>query len=276
MRKWLAALFLPFLLGAQEKVDSDTNSRIRQEEAERSQVMRIAHVLTDRYGPRLTGSPNHEAAAKWAAATLTEWGLKNARLEPWEFGHPGWTNDRAAGYMLSPVKENLKFEVLSWTPSTKGTVSGSAVQVIPPQGPPVPPNPAAQAGRGGASQPQFRGPTKEELTAWMDANKALIAGKMALIGKAAVIPVNFNPPAMRRDDAQLRGQYDPNNPNAGRGRGGNRRGHLVRAAAGPGRARPMGENCRCRIICWCRNLRRFWGSSVPTFTPRMWDRGAYG
>ena len=222
MRKLLVAVYLPFLLGAQEKVDSNTNARIRQEEAERSQVMRIVHTLTDRYGPRLAGSPNHEAAAKWAAATLTEWGLKNARLEPWEFGHPGWTNDRAAGYLLSPVKENLKFEVLGWTPSTKGTIIGTAVQVVPPQGPPVPPNPEAQAGPGrgpATQQPQLQGPTKEELTAWMDANRLPIAGKMALIGKAAVIPVNFNPPAMRRDDAQLRAQYDPNNPNGG-GRGG--------------------------------------------------------
>ena len=154
MRKLLAALFVPVLLAAQERIDAGANARIRQEEAERSQVMRIAHVLTDRYGPRLTGSPNYEAAAKWAAATLTEWGLKNARLEPWDFGHPGWTNDRAAGYMLSPVKENLKFEVLSWTPSTKGTVVGSAVQVIPPQGPEVPRPPDAQGGpgRGPATQ----------------------------------------------------------------------------------------------------------------------------
>ena len=41
-----------------------------------------------------------------------------------------------------------------------------------------------------------------------------------LIGKAAIIPVNFDPPAKRRDDEQVKAQYDPNNPNAGRGRGG--------------------------------------------------------
>jgi carboxypeptidase Q len=220
MRKLLAALFLPLLLAAQEKIDANTNARIRQEEAERSQVMRIVHVLTDRYGPRLTGSPNYDAAAKWAAATLTEWGLKNARLEPWDFGHPGWTNDRAAGYMLAPVKENLKFEVLSWTPSTKGTAVGTAVQLIPPTGGVRAPDPAAQAGPGrGASGPQFRGPTKDELAAWMDANKQLISGKMVMIGKAASVPVDFRPAATRRDDAQLRQQYALNNPSPGRGRG---------------------------------------------------------
>ena len=49
--------------------------------------------------------------------------------------------------MLTPVKENLKFEVLSWTPSTKGAATGPAVQVAPPQGPPAAQNPDA-AGRG--------------------------------------------------------------------------------------------------------------------------------
>ena len=55
----------------------------------------------------------------------------------------------------------------------------------------------------------------------MDGNKSLISGKMVMIGKAAAIPVSFNHPAMRLDDAQLRQRYDPNSANAGRGgRGG--------------------------------------------------------
>jgi hypothetical protein len=42
-----------------------------------------------------------------------------------------------------------------------------------------------------------------------------------MLGKAAVVPVNFEPPALRRPDDQVKASYDPNNPNAGRGgRGG--------------------------------------------------------
>ncbi len=225
MRKLVLFLVAPCLLLAQEKIDSAANARIRQEESERSQVMRTAHMLTDRYGPRLTGSPNYEAAAKWVAATLTEWGLKNARLEPWDFGHPGWTNERASGSMIAPVRENLKFEVLSWTPSTKGALTAAVVQVVPPQGPPAPQTPGG--GRGGPMTqrtPRFLGPTKEELTAFLDANKSKVGGKIVFVGKAETVPVDFNPPRMRNDDAQLRTQYDPNNPNAGRGgRGGSPR-----------------------------------------------------
>src|ERR1035441_2544107 len=151
MKKMLLAITACSLLAAQEKVDSATDARFRSEELEKSQIMQTLHMLTDRYGPRVTGTPGHEAAAKWAVKQLTDWGLKNARLEPWEFGHPGWSNERASAFLISPVQENLKFEVLAWTPSTKGTVTASAVQLVPPQGPAPPPgsDAAAGAGRGG-------------------------------------------------------------------------------------------------------------------------------
>ena len=90
------------------------------------------HYLTDVYGPRLTGSPNHKAAAEWAIKQMTEWGLENGHLEPWDFGHPGWLNERFSGFIVSPVKDSLVGEVLAWTPSTKGTVTAEAVHIIPP------------------------------------------------------------------------------------------------------------------------------------------------
>jgi hypothetical protein len=55
------------------------------------------------YGPRLTGSPNHKAAADWAVKQMTDWGFENAHLEPWDFGHPGWMNERASGYIVAPI-----------------------------------------------------------------------------------------------------------------------------------------------------------------------------
>jgi hypothetical protein len=122
------------LLLAQEKVDEIASARMRSEEMEHSELMRTLHVLTDRYGPRVTGTPNHEAAARWVVARATRWGLKKAHLEPWASGHPGWLNERANGYIVSPVRQNLKFEVLAWTPSTNGTVTASAVQLELPHG----------------------------------------------------------------------------------------------------------------------------------------------
>src|SRR5277367_5182144 len=137
MKKWLFASVasLSILLYAQEKIDETADARMRSEELEHSKIMHTLHMLTDRYGPRVTGTPNHELAAKWAVAEMTAWGMKNGHLEPWEFGHPGWLNESATANIVAPVHENLKFEILAWTPSTKGKVTGSAVQIVPPQGP---------------------------------------------------------------------------------------------------------------------------------------------
>jgi hypothetical protein len=44
-------------------VDETTTAKLRSEEMEHSQIMRIEHMLTDRYGPRVTGTPNPRGPA---------------------------------------------------------------------------------------------------------------------------------------------------------------------------------------------------------------------
>ena len=219
----LSILLTVVTLIAQERPDLATDAAMRSEELEHSQIMHTLHMLTDRYGPRVTGTPNHEAAAKWAAAQMTEWGMKNAHLEPWEFGHPGWLNESASGHIDAPIRENIKFEVLAWTPSTPGKVTASAIQIVPPQGPFPPVDPAAATGRGGAggrgAAPVRLGPLKTELDQWIAASQAKVRGKIVFIGKAALVPVNFDPPAKRRPDDQVKTQYNPVNPTPGPGRG---------------------------------------------------------
>lgn len=166
----------------------DINDKIRKEGMENSQIMKTLHVLTDVYGPRLTGSPNHEKAAKWAANQMKTWGFDDAKLEPWDFGHPGWVNERASGFITAPVQDSLVFEVLAWTPGTNGTVSGQALNLVIPNR-----------------------PTQEELTAYFASIRDKVKGNMVLIGKPAVIPVNITPPAKRRADEDVKKQFDPNN-----------------------------------------------------------------
>ena len=229
MKTSLLALCLLLPLVAQERVDEVTDAKMRSEELEHSQIMHTLHMLTDRYGPRVTGTPNHEMAAKWAAAEMTKWGLKNAHLEAWEFGHPGWLNESATGHLDAPVHENIKFEVLAWTPSTAGKVVASAVQIVPPQGPmpaeaPVTANGATRSGGAGAGAPgRFPagrlGPLKTEFDQWIAETQSKVKGKIVLIGKAAVIPVSFNPLATRRPDDQVKAQFDPIHPSGGGGYG---------------------------------------------------------
>ena len=82
--------------------------------------MRTLHMLTDVYGPRVTGSPNLKAAGEWAIKQMESWGFTNGHLEPWDFGHPGWVNERFSAHIVSPVKDHLEAEVLAWTPGTDG------------------------------------------------------------------------------------------------------------------------------------------------------------
>src|SRR3954465_6158138 len=129
-------LFLnPLRAQAQKPLDIDINAKIVKEEADNSQIMKTLHVLTDLYGPRLTGSPSLKAAGDWAVKQMQSWGFENAHLEPWDFGHPGWVNERASGFLVSPVKDSLVFEVLAWTPGTNGAVTAQAFQMILPERP---------------------------------------------------------------------------------------------------------------------------------------------
>src|SRR5580693_1806428 len=149
MKQLIFMLSASFVLLGQDKVDEAASARMRSEELEHSKIMHTLHMLTDRYGPRVTGTPNHEAAAKWAGAEMTSWGMKNGHLEPWDFARAGWLNESATGVIVAPVRENVKFEVLAWTPSTNGTVTASAVQIVVPQGPAPPAAENAEGGRGG-------------------------------------------------------------------------------------------------------------------------------
>ncbi len=206
MRKTIIVFLLLFCFAANGVVPAtaqsrdEVYSRIRKEGMENSQIMRTLHFFTDVYGPRLTGSPSLKAAGEWAAAEMTKWGFENAALEPWEFGHPGWVNERASGFITSPVKDSLVFEVLAWTPGTKKgkAVTGSAFLLKIP----TKPNP---------NNPNFQiPPTQDELNAYFESIKASVKGKMVLVGKPAVIPVNITPPPKRLDDATLAQRVNPN------------------------------------------------------------------
>jgi carboxypeptidase Q len=191
----LAAVATP--VAGPEPINQEINAKIRAEAANNSQIMRTLHVLTDVYGPRLTASPNHKAAAEWAIKQMTDWGFTGGHLEPWDFGHPGWLNERFSGFIVSPVKDSLVGEVLAWTPSTKGTATGEVVQIVPPDR-----------------------PTPAELDAWVAATALTVRAKIVLVGKAIVVPVTIDKAPLRRRDEDVQRQYDPNippAPPAGRG-----------------------------------------------------------
>lgn len=190
----LIATALPFT--AEERIDPDINARIRQEGQQQSQIMPTLHMLSDVYGPRLTGSPNLKAAGEWAIRRMTSWGLTNGQMEAWDFGRDGWANELAWGAITAPVKDNLTFEVLAWTPGTNGTVTGRAILLALPEA-----------------------PTAAALDAYFASIAARVRDAMVLVGPPRSVPVVFEPPTLRRADEQVKAQYDPARE-GGAGRGG--------------------------------------------------------
>ena len=210
-------------LNAQERIDYEAVAKIRREGRANSQILKTLHMLTDVYGPRLTGSPNYKASAEWVVKQTTSWGFENARLEPWDFKHPGWSNERFSGFIVSPVKDSLVGEVLAWTPGTNGAVRGKAVRIdhprcaTPTPGAAVGPGRAgAAAGRPGAGAPAAPArptcPTLEELTTALDALKPKVKGAIVLVGAPTKVAVTLNPPATRSDEEEMRRRFDLDNP----------------------------------------------------------------
>src|SRR5215467_6998959 len=160
-----------------ERIDEAMNAKIRAEGIDRSKIMWIEHFLTDVYGPRPIGSPNHVAAADWAVKTMTSWGMKNAHLEPFTWRGVGWLPGRATGFITSPVQANLKFEAVPWSPSTKGTVSGEVVSIVPPEN-----------------------PTEAELADYLAGLAPKVKDGIVMVGAPPAVPVNFNEAQKRIPD----------------------------------------------------------------------------
>jgi hypothetical protein len=189
-KKIVVAALLISALMAQSVIGqsgSAMTAKIKKEAMENSQIMETLHYFTDVYGPRLTGSPKLENAGKWAMKRMKSWGFDKTAMEPWDWGNVGWENDRASGFLLSPVRDSLTFEVLAWTPGTNGATSGYAVQM------PIPSGTITQS------------KLDKHFAEWKDKVK----GKIVLVGNARKIPVSFNPPAKRLDKAAIDRRMNP-------------------------------------------------------------------
>jgi len=122
----LVGLLLAHLSLTAERVDLDMVTRIRHEGFRNSKVMETASALTDRIGPRLTGSPGMKKSNEWTRDKLAEWGLANAHLESYPFGR-GWSYESASVRMTLPDAAPLSALPKAWSPGTNGPIRGRAV-----------------------------------------------------------------------------------------------------------------------------------------------------
>jgi carboxypeptidase Q len=159
---------------ATETLDLTMYQLIRREGLEHSHIMEYASGLMDGIGPRLTGSPNLKRANEWTRDQLTAMGCANAHLEDWgEFGM-GWRQLNTWVRMSSPDTAVFIAQALPWSPSSHGSVSGSAIWVD----------------------------AKDEKD--LDKYKGKLAGKIVFFGPMRDVKPVDKPLWERRDDANLK------------------------------------------------------------------------
>src|SRR5215470_12819490 len=83
-----------------------------------SEVHRLAQVLLDSIGPRLTASPGYRAASDWVAAMYRSWGI-DARKETYGTWR-GWRRGTSHIDLVAPRVRSLEGTMLAWSPGTKG------------------------------------------------------------------------------------------------------------------------------------------------------------
>ena len=185
----LILLLLPLLVIGQqqsEKIDLNVIHQIKTAElggggggggggrgggrggAARVPIMESLYNLTDRYGPRLTNSPQYRAAGDWAVGQLKEWGLSNVHLENFatkptaaesaaadaaaaaiadpanadaaaggrgggarRSAIPSWELTGYSGAMVEPTYMPIIGYPQAWSGGTNGPVTGEAVLVPP-------------------------------------------------------------------------------------------------------------------------------------------------
>jgi len=160
-------LFVPLLLVSQqavERVDLNVMHKIKTAEmggggggfggggggrggaGRGAPIMETMYYLSDRYGPRLTNSPQYRAAGEWAVGQLKEWGLSNVHLEKWSTktegrggaggrgnagpsSIPSWQMTGYTGAMVEPTFMPIIGYPQAWSGGTNGLVTGEAVML---------------------------------------------------------------------------------------------------------------------------------------------------
>jgi carboxypeptidase Q len=90
-----------------------------------SQTYRLAQVLLDSIGPRLTGTPRMRAGNEWLVKTYQGWGIRarNEQYGTWR----GWDRGVTHVDLVAPRVRSLEGTMLAWSPGTRAAVQGPAI-----------------------------------------------------------------------------------------------------------------------------------------------------
>ena len=186
MRKFVCLFAAALSLAAQDRVDLGVVDRIKTEVFERSKVMDHLYQITEVRGPRLTGSPGFDEAAKWAAERLGEYGIQNVHLEHWGPFGKSWTVQQSSVELIEPRYVSLDAAPLAWSSSTNGPVSGDLILA-----------PLRASYRDGPKK------VRQEIDAWKAQWTGKLRGKIVLLNVAKIPRQQTNPQFRRYTDADL-------------------------------------------------------------------------
>jgi carboxypeptidase Q len=102
------------------------DAQIISEIRDHGELMDNLEYLSDRIGPRLTGSPQLKQANDWTAEMFKKYGLTNVHLESYTIPH-AWTRGKAEARIISPAGHPLMIASSAWAPNTHGRVRGPVV-----------------------------------------------------------------------------------------------------------------------------------------------------
>jgi len=100
----LLALLSSAVIATQDSYEEAAQRILRASETN-DRVVDVLRHLTDRIGPRLSGSEGAEAAVRWTAARMKEDGLSNVRLQPVLVPH--WVRGVETAELLVPARRKL-------------------------------------------------------------------------------------------------------------------------------------------------------------------------
>ena len=126
-----AAALTPVAAVAQDNPTADPIvAKIYDEGMHRSQAARLAQVLMDSIGPRLTGSPANRAANDWLLRTYKAWGIdaRNEQYGTWR----DWTRGPSSLTLVSPRTRVLEATMHAWSAATPAGGVTADVVIIPP------------------------------------------------------------------------------------------------------------------------------------------------
>jgi len=105
--------------------DNPVLQRIWTEGTQNSQLFPLGQALMDSIGPRLTGTPEQDAAHRWAVAKYQEWGIpaRNEQYGTWR----GWRRGPTHIDMVEPRVRTLEGMMLAYSPGTQGPVTGPVI-----------------------------------------------------------------------------------------------------------------------------------------------------